>query len=99
MADVIELALHARARRILQLFLRRHGLDFFLEQREDEHFSRIDNRKVDFVLTLASRVSGPGFRRIEDTAGDPARQIGSCRSMLRRILIRRMVFDLVEAGY
>ena len=99
MADVIEIALHSRAHRLMNLFLRRHGLDFFLEQREDEHFTRIDNRKVDFVLTLASKASAPSFKRLSGSQGDAARQIGSCRSMLRRILIRKMAFDLVDQGY
>ena len=99
MADIIEISLHGRAHRLLNIFLRRHGLDFFLEQRDDEHFSRIDNRKVDFVLTLASKVSAPSFHRLSNSQGDPGKQIGSCRSMLRRILIRRLAFDMVEDGY
>ncbi len=99
MADIIEISLHSRAHRLMNIFLRRHGLDFFLEQRNDEHFSRIDNRKVDLVLTLASKVSAPSFQRLSKTPGDPAEQIGSCRSMLRRILIRKMAFDLVDQGY
>lgn len=89
MADVIELALHARARRILFLFLRRHGLDFFLERRYDESFSRLDNRKIDLVLRLAQEVGRPRGRD----------QLESARSMVRRILIRRMALQLVaDAG-
>ncbi len=87
MAEVIELALHARARRILFLFLRRHGLDFFLERRDEENFSRIDDRKVDLVMRLADEVRAD----VEDDV-----QRSSARAMLRRILIRRLAFQLVE---
>lgn len=98
MAEVIEIAIHSRAHRLMNLFLRRHGLEFFLEQREDEHFRRIDNRKVDFILTLAGKVSTPGFRRLSE-CNDAAIQIGSCRTMLRRILIKKMAFGMIENGY
>lgn len=91
MAEVIEFALHGRTRRILQLFLRRQGLDFFLENRTDEHFSRIDPRKIDLVLTLADRSPGP-----VSPQGD---RLASPRSMVRRILIRRMAVQLVETGH
>ncbi|RMG17107.1 MAG: hypothetical protein D6729_09585 [Deltaproteobacteria bacterium] len=94
MAEVIQLALHARARRILMLLMRRHGIDFFLEQRPGEHFARIDDQKVDLVLSLAGTSSSPvPFDAPDDT--EEAR----CRAMIRRILIRRLALDLVEAGY
>ncbi len=94
MAEVIQLALHARARRILMLLIRRHGMDFFLEHRPGEHFSRIDDRKVDLVLSLAGAPNSPvPFAAASDS--DEAR----CRAMIRRILIRRLALDLVEAGY
>lgn len=94
MAEVIQLALHARARRILMLLIRRHGIDFFLEQRPGEHFSRIDDRKVDLVMSLAGAPNSPvPFSEASDS--DEAR----CRAMVRRLLIRRLALDLVEAGY
>ncbi len=99
MANVIEIALHSRAHRLMNIFLRRHGLDFFLEQREDEHFTRIDNQKVDLVLTLASKASAKDLRYLTRTASHASQQVSSCRSMLRRTLIRKMAFDMVEAGY
>lgn len=92
MAQVIELALHARARRIFQLFLRRHGLDFFLARFEDEHFERIDPKKLDLVMTLASEAPG---------AFDPelaGPQAASARNMIRRMLIKKLAFQMVEAG-
>lgn len=93
MAEVIELALHARARRILFLFLRRHGLDFFLEQRDDESFSRLDDRKIDLVMRLACEARRVPF------GVDTEQQDDSARGMVRRILIRRLALSLVEAGY
>jgi hypothetical protein len=92
MTEVLELALHARARRLLFLLLRRHGLDFFLDQRPDEHFPRIDPRKVDLVIHLCRRAR-PGAA----AAGDDEVQEASARAMVRRILIRRLATRLVEA--
>jgi len=92
MTEVIELALHARARRLLLLLLRRHGLDFFLDHRPEEHFPRIDPRKVDLVVHLSRRASAQW-----PVGTNPELQEVSARGMVRRILIRRLASRLVEA--
>ena len=88
MLNVVDLALHAEARRSLQGVLRDRGLNFFLS-RAGRGPARIDNRRIAWVVEAARRRS-PRIPAADDVA--------RTRRVVRRELIRRLTEHMLSAG-
>lgn len=88
MQNVVDLMLHADARRSLHGVLRERGLGFFLS-RAGRGPARLDNRRIAWVVEAARRRS-PRFPAADDVA--------RTRRVLRRELIRRLTEHMLSCG-
>jgi hypothetical protein len=86
--NVVDLALHAEARRSLQGVLRDRGLNFFLS-RAGRGPARLDNRRIAWVVEAARRRS-PRVAAADDVA--------RTRRVVRRELIRRLTEHMLSCG-
>jgi hypothetical protein len=90
MAEIIDLALIAHARRALNEQLRARGLSWFLREDRRKPF-QLEPRRVEWVLRTAAR----GRER----AGRPhVRAVEHARKEVRRELIRRVVAEMLGTG-
>ena len=90
MLNVVDLALHAEARRSLQGVLRDRGLNFFLS-RAGRGPARLDNRRIAWVVEAARRKASIHAQR------DP-NALSRTRRVVRRELIRRLSEAMLQAG-
>jgi hypothetical protein len=91
MADVIDLALVADARRYLNKMLDARGLNYFLRTDARRPF-QLEPSKVEMVIRTAARSRDKQHRRPHTRAVDHARK------EVRRELIRRVVAEMLGAG-
>jgi hypothetical protein len=86
--NVVDLSLHAEARRSLQGVLRDRGLNFFLA-RAGRGPARLDNRRIAWVVEAARR------RSPRLPCGD---DVARTRRVVRRELIRRLTEHMLSCG-
>jgi hypothetical protein len=91
MADVIDLALVADARRYLHKMLAARGLAYFLRQDARRPF-QLEPSKVEMVVRTAARSRDSESRRPHIRAVDHARK------EIRRELIKRVVAEMLATG-
>ena len=91
MADVIDLALVADARRYLNKMLDARGLNYFLRADARRPF-QLEPSKVEMVVRTAARSREKDSRRPHIRAFDYARK------EVRRELIKRVVAEMLGAG-
>ena len=91
MADVIDLALVADARRYLHKMLDARGLNYFLRADARRPF-QLEPSKVEMVVRTAARCRDKESRRPHIRAVDHARK------EVRRELIKRVVAEMLGAG-
>jgi len=87
-ANVVDLALCAEARRALLRVLSHRGLGFFVKP--GGRAPRLDSRRIAWVVEVARRRS---HRRRADPDG-----LARTRRVVRRELIRRLADELVRAS-
>ena len=90
MPNVVDLSLTAEARRALERVLSERGLSFFLRAGRGGPASRIDNRRLAWVVEAASRRTRRGVT--------DANAISRTRRILRREIIRQLAEAMVSAG-
>jgi predicted neutral ceramidase superfamily lipid hydrolase len=88
--NVVDLSLTAEARRTLRRVLEERGLSFFLHGGRGHAVTRIDNRKLAWVVEAARRRAR---RAVRD-----ANAVSRTRRILRREVIRRLAAAMVSAG-
>ena len=91
MADVIDLALVADARRYLNKMLDARGLNYFLSGDARRPF-QLEPSKVEMIVRTAARSRDKQSRRPHIRAVDHARK------EVRRELIKRVVAEMLGAG-
>ncbi|MBX7117278.1 MAG: hypothetical protein K1X64_23370 [Myxococcaceae bacterium] len=94
MADIIDLALVADAKRYLNKMLEKRGIAYFLSKDSQRPY-RLEATRVEMVLRTAARArSREGSRRrVHSLAVDHARK------EVRRELIRRVVAEMLQTGF
>ena len=91
MADVIDLALVADARRYLHKMLDARGLAYFLRKDARRPF-QLEPSKVEMVVRTAARSRDSEFRKPHVRAVDHARK------EIKRELIKRVVAEMLGTG-
>ena len=91
MADVIDLALVADARRYLNKMLDARGLNYFLRTDARRPF-QLEASKIEMVVRTAARSRDKESRRPHTRAVDYVRK------EVRRELIKRVVAEMLGAG-
>ena len=89
MADVIDLALVADARRFLNKMLDARGLNYFLRSDARRPF-QLEPSKVEMVVRTAARA--------RDRGRPHTRAVDHARKEVRRELIKRVVAEMLGAG-
>lgn len=92
MADIIDLALVADAKRYLNKMLETRGIAYFLSKDSHRPF-RLEATRVEMVLRTAARARARGPARIHSRAVDHARK------EVRRELIKRVVAEMLQTGF
>jgi hypothetical protein len=87
MADIIDLSLVADARNTLQHLLDTRGIAWFLRQDRTKPF-QLEPSRVEMVVRTAAR----GRRRPH------LRAVEHARKEVRRVLIRRVVAEMLQTG-
>ena len=90
MAQIIDLALVADARRYLSKMLETKGLSWFLRQDARRPF-QLEPTRVELVLRTAARSR-------ERTRRPHLRAVEHARKEVRRELIRRVVAEMLQTG-
>ena len=90
MAEIIDLALVADARRYLSKMLEAKGLAWFLRQDARRPF-QLEPTRVEWVLRTAARSR-------ERTRRPHLRAVEHARKEVRRELIRRVVAEMLQTG-
>ena len=90
MAEIIDLALVADARRYLSKLLEARGLAWFLRQDARRPF-QLEPTRVEWVLRTAARSR-------ERTRRPHLRAVEYARKEVRRELIRRVVAEMLQTG-
>lgn len=90
MAEIIDLALVADARRYLSKMLEAKGLAWFLRQDARRPF-QLEPTRVELVLRTAARSR-------ERTRRPHSRAVEHARKEVRRELIRRVVAEMLQTG-
>jgi hypothetical protein len=88
--NLVDLSLTAEARRVLERVLAERGLSFFLRGGAGGPASRIDSRRLAWVVEVARRRTRRGVRDLN--------AVSRTRRILRREVIRRLAHALVSAG-
>jgi hypothetical protein len=91
MADIIDLALVADAKRYLSKMLEKRGIAYFLSKDTQRPF-RLEAARVEMVLRTAARARAGGVARVHSRAVDHARR------EVRRELIKRVVAEMLQTG-
>ena len=91
MAEIIDLALVADARRFFHKLLAQRGLAYFLRQDARRPF-QIEPSKVELVVRTASRTRAAHMPR------PPPPAVEHVRKEIRRELIRRVVEAMLQTG-
>jgi hypothetical protein len=91
MAEIIDLALVADARRYFHKLLDSRGIAYFLRN-EGQHLFQIEPTKVEMVVRTAARARPAHLPR------PPQRAVDHCRKEIRRELIRRVVEAMLQTG-
>lgn len=91
MAEIIDLALVADARRYFHKLLDQRGLAYFLQKDAQRPF-QIEPSKVELVVRTASRV------RASHLPKPPSPAVEHVRKEIRRELIRRVVEAMLRTG-
>jgi hypothetical protein len=90
MAEIIDLALVAEARRTLKHLLEAKGIAWFLRTDARRPF-QLEPKRVEHVLRTAARVRERGRR-------PHLRAVEHARKEVRRELIRRVVAEMLQTG-
>lgn len=92
MADVIDLALVADARRYLKKLLDARGLNYFLRQDARRPF-QLEPSKVEMIVRTAAR------SRDKERRQPHVRAVDHARKEVRRELIKRVVAEMLQTGF
>lgn len=91
MAEIIDIALVADAKRLLEQLIEKHGIAWFLK-RDGKRLMAIDDAKVDLVLATAAAARKREHRKTHPSA------LEHCRVQLKRALIRMVAQAMVASG-
>lgn len=91
MADIIDLALVADARRLFHKLLDKRGINYFLAKDARRPF-QIEQSKVEMIIRTAAR------SRPAHLPKPPRHAVEYCRKEIRRELLRRVVEEMLQTG-
>jgi hypothetical protein len=91
MAEIIDLALLADAKRFFHKLLDARGINYFLRKDAQRPF-QIEQSKVELVVRTAARSRPPHMPR------PPHHVVDHARKEIRRELIRRVVEEMLQTG-
>lgn len=92
MAEIIDLALVADAKRYLNKILEKRGIAYFLSTDAQRPF-RLEATRVEMVLRTAARTADSRKRKV------PPLAVAHARKEVRRELIRRVVAEMLQTGF